>query len=327
MRGIRLATFNLENLDDADEEAALFARRLEIMGPQLARLDADVLCLQEVHGQLVDGRRELRALRRLLAVAGYDDDVAIASTVTTDGDPYAERNLVIVSRLPLSDVDQHRHERAPAPAYRRVTARPADTEAREVTWERPILTATVTLPDGRPLRLLDLHLKSRIPTPIPGQLEGRYTWRSAAGWAEGSFLSAMKRLGQALEARILVDELFDADPQALIAVCGDLNGAADDPEVLALRGDTEDTENPALVGRVLVPAARATADSIRHTLYHHGRGQEFDHVLVSRRLLAAVRRVEIHNELLHDESVAFATDERFPESDHAPVVVTLHVPA
>ncbi len=44
-----------------------------------------------------------------------------------------------------------------------------------------------------------------------------------------------------------------------------------------------------------------------------------DHILVSRALVAHYQGTEIHNELLHDESVAFATDLKCPESDHAPV--------
>jgi exonuclease III len=52
-----------------------------------------------------------------------------------------------------------------------------------------------------------------------------------------------------------------------------------------------------------------------------------DHVLVSRALLAGYRGSEIHNELLHDESLAFATDKLYPESDHAPVVATFELPA
>jgi exonuclease III len=52
-----------------------------------------------------------------------------------------------------------------------------------------------------------------------------------------------------------------------------------------------------------------------------------DHLLVSRSLLASYRTTEIHNELLHDESAAFATDEKFPESDHAPVVAEFVIQA
>ncbi|MFE0351787.1 hypothetical protein [Streptomyces griseoluteus] len=45
-------------------------------------------------------------------------------------------------------------------------------------------------------------------------------------------------------------------------------------------------------------------------------------MLVTRNLLPHYRGSEIHNELLHDKSLAFATDVKYPESDHAPVVAT-----
>ena len=45
-----------------------------------------------------------------------------------------------------------------------------------------------------------------------------------------------------------------------------------------------------------------------------------DHVLITRNLLAGYRGSEIHNEVLHNESAAFAVDRQYPESDHAPVV-------
>ncbi len=47
-----------------------------------------------------------------------------------------------------------------------------------------------------------------------------------------------------------------------------------------------------------------------------------DHMLVTRNLLAYYRGSEIHNEILYDESIAFAVDGKYPESDHAPVVAT-----
>ena len=55
-------------------------------------------------------------------------------------------------------------------------------------------------------------------------------------------------------------------------------------------------------------------------LFHHGRGTMLDHIMVSRALLVNYRSTEIHNELLHDESLAFRTDIKYPESDHAPVI-------
>lgn len=55
-------------------------------------------------------------------------------------------------------------------------------------------------------------------------------------------------------------------------------------------------------------------------LFHQGRGQMLDHLLITRNLLPDHRGSEIRNEVLHDESAAFATDLKYRESDHAPVV-------
>lgn len=40
-----------------------------------------------------------------------------------------------------------------------------------------------------------------------------------------------------------------------------------------------------------------------------------DHLFVSRGMLARYNGAKIHNELLHDESIAFSADKKFPESD------------
>lgn len=45
----RIATFNLENLDDGVNVSPALAERIQIMRPQLERINADILCLQEVH--------------------------------------------------------------------------------------------------------------------------------------------------------------------------------------------------------------------------------------------------------------------------------------
>ena len=49
---IRIATFNLENFDDdvnAGPNDPTLQQRIAAMRPQLVRIRADVLCLQEVH--------------------------------------------------------------------------------------------------------------------------------------------------------------------------------------------------------------------------------------------------------------------------------------
>ena len=68
---MRVATFNIENLDETTR-APLLADRIAVLRPQLQRLRADVLCLQEVHGQeRPNQKRALLALDLLLSGTPY----------------------------------------------------------------------------------------------------------------------------------------------------------------------------------------------------------------------------------------------------------------
>jgi endonuclease/exonuclease/phosphatase family metal-dependent hydrolase len=324
---LRIATFNLENLDDRPEHAPTLQERIAIMRPQLERLKADIVCLQEVNGQEQNGQpRRLLALGQLLAGTSYANYHQASTTIQGGVDVYDERNLVILSRFQIIEHHQYKHDYALAPLYRKVTSIPAEDQAKKVTWERPLLYARINLGLARPLHVINLHLKSKRPSNVEGQKLDAYTWRSASGWAEGFFLSAMRRVGQALEARILIDQLFDTDEQALIVACGDMNAESDEVPVEALRGDVENTSNAALATRVMVPCERTIAGPARFSLLHQGTPRMIDHLLVSRGLLAFYAGSEIHNEILHDESVAFATDIKYPESDHAPVIAEFHIP-
>lgn len=333
METLRLATFNLENLD-TEWDGIELADRLPVLRPQLERVAADVLCLQEVHAQepTEDGPHELLALETLVKGTRYET-YHVATTRTTHGDPYALRNLVVLSRFPILDVEQVRQDLepgAPKPRYGKVTADPPE-EAKVVGWERPILHVTLDIGHGS-LHVLNLHLKSKRPSDVEGQQHStkEWIWLSAAGWAEGYFLSSIKRVGQALETRQLVDRIFDeadaAGETPYIAVCGDFNADIDSVPVRAIRGPMEETSNPDLGSRVMVPCELSVPESSRYSLIHHGRGQMIDHVLVSRPLLAFYNGAEVHNEVLPDESARFHTDRLFPESDHAPVVATFELP-
>lgn len=324
---IRIATFNVENLDDKPGQTPKLDERIALMRPQLIRLNADILCLQEVHGQETTGQpRRLLALNKLLENTPYESYNQI-STKTADGTQvYDERNLVVISRFEISEHSQYNQNHIKAPFYQKVTSVPAENEAKRVTWERPVLLVKVTLPNNKTLHVINLHLKSRIPVNIDGQKVDTYTWKTASGWAEGYFLASMKRVGQALETRVLVDKIFDGDEHAFVVVCGDFNSTSDNVPVQAIRGDVENTGNGALSSRVLVPCENTVPESSRYSLLHLGKGEMLDHFLVSRSLLAYYKNTEIHNEILHDESIAFATDKKYPESDHAPVIAEFNIP-
>lgn len=317
---LRIATFNLENLDDKAGAKPTLTERIALMRPQLLRLNADILCLQEVNGQKEQGVTTLRALDKLLAATPYATYQRACTQTEGTQQPFELRNLVILSRFEILERKQYRNTFVPPLLYRQVTAVPPETTAAEVTWDRPLLHVQVRLDSQRTLHVVNAHLKSKLPSEIRGQKVDQFTWKSAAAWAEGSFISSIKRLGQALEVRRLVDTLFDADENALVTLCGDFNADYDEVTIEAIRGDVENHGNAKLAKRVIVPCERSVPEPARYSLFHHGRGVMLDHILASRSLLPFYRHTEIHNEILHDESVAFGTDQQFPESDHAPVV-------
>ena len=318
---LRIATFNLENWDDKPGQLPTLAERIAVVRPMIERANAEVLCLQEVNGQEQPGQpRALLAVEQLIQGTRYASYHFATTRLVSGVDVYDERNLVILSQFPILQSFQFKHDFAPAPQYRKITATPAETQAKDVEWERPALYAKIDVAPNFALHVVNVHLKSRLPSSIAGQQINEFTWRTISGYAEGFFLSAVKRVGQALEVRMFLETLFDQDPNALIVICGDFNADLDEVPLQAIRGDIEDTGNGALAGRVMVPCERTVPESSRFTLYHHGRPSMLDHVLFSRPMLKHYRSTEIHNELLHDESTAFALDTKFPESDHAPVV-------
>lgn len=323
---IRIATFNLENLHSGPNLEPSLDIRAEVLRPQLERLRADVLCLQEIHSQkTLSGERTLSALLQLIKDTPYEGYTMSVTRKLDDNELYSQRNLVVLSKFPILETNQYIHHFTAPPQYRPVTSVPAKTEAEDITWERPIQHVKIQLPNQTLLDVINLHLKSKNPTAIPGQLENFYTWKTASGWAEGFFLSSVRRVGQALETRVLVDTLFDENPNAQIVVAGDFNADSHEVPVEAILGRTEHTGNGALAGRELIPCEKTIPETARYTLYHQGHKDMLDHLLISKSLLSSYRGSEIHNENLADESIAFATDTKFPQSDHAPVVAEFEI--
>ena len=140
----------------------------------------------------------------------------------------------------------------------------------------------------------------------------------------------MKRVGQALQLRCKIDEIFTHAEAVgiypLIAIAGDLNADFNSVPVNASRGPVEETGNPELAERVMVPCEMTVPEPSRYSLLYLGQGQMIDHVLASRALMTFYRGTEIHNEFLPDESGAFRSDVKFPESDHAPIVAEFVLP-
>jgi len=245
-------------------------------------------------------------------------------STTLKGKPDVERfrNLVTIVRPGYSFLEAREvlHEFAPPPQYNLVTDANTD-EVRDIKWDRPMLYCRVQAGDEE-LHVINVHYKSKRPTPISGQGPKNFMWATPAGWAEGFFLSSMKRVGAALETRIFVDKLLSDNIDAKIIILGDFNAEIYEVPMMTLRGEVADTGNPAHNALTLYPCEESVPKDARFTLYHHGRRNMLDHVLVSRAMITRYEGTEIHNEIVRDESIAFASDTKFPSSDHAPVVAS-----
>lgn len=313
---MRIATFNLESLD------APVAPRARLLRPALERLEADILCLQEVNGQKVGGRRSLAALDELIAgtpYAGFHRAVTHAAS----GAPADRHNLVTLSRWPIAASRQVRHDLLAPPSMAHATAEPPDPTPAEIRFERPLLVTEIA-PGARAERLtvVNVHLRAPLASTIPGGKLAPFAWRSVAAWAEGFFHSGVKRTGQALELRLLVDALFDAAPDPLVLVAGDFNAEDHETPVRLVAGAPEDTGNPELAARALVVLDRAIERSRRYSVLHHGRPQMLDHMLASHRLLGRFRGIEVQNEALGDEAVAWGKGVGAAGSYHAALVAS-----
>ncbi|MEN8236570.1 MAG: endonuclease/exonuclease/phosphatase family protein [Pseudomonadota bacterium] len=319
----RVATFNMESLDEGPGVSPPLEERLSILRPQLERLDADILCMQEVNARRPSRHtpRTLQVLDTLLAGTPYQDYHRAASHTPMGSAPLDRHNLVILSKFPITQHQQYWNDLLPSFSYPMVTATPNSKHIKNIEWDRPLLYAQIDTGSGHTLHVINLHLRAPLAVPIDGQKDSDGIWKTIAGWSEGYFLAAMKRSGQAVETRLLIEKIFATDPQAQLMVCGDFNATEHEVPTRILRGGESDTNNSRLSQYTLVPLERSLPQAQRFSVIHHGRKQMLDHFLVSRHLLGYYHHMEIHNESLIDELVAYRAMENPAESYHAPMVV------
>ena len=298
---MRVATFNIESLDVGPKAHVDIETRVAVLRPVLERLAADVVCLQEVNGQRVAGQKErqLVALDRVLAGTRYQNYAR--ATASPGGVDIADvHNLVTLSRFPFVRQRAVLHDYVP-PLGPLLVAKGA--EPQKVRFDRPLLLTEIEVPGAPSLAIVNAHLRAPLASPVAGQKSGPFAWRSVGGWAEGFLLSALKRDAQALELRLLLEELLQADPCCLIAVA---------PE--------EDLGTNALAANSLVVLDRGIPADRRWSILHHGRPQMVDHILASRALYGRFRAMEVHNEWLGDEALGCGKALHSAASYHAPVV-------
>jgi endonuclease/exonuclease/phosphatase family metal-dependent hydrolase len=317
---MRIASFNLEDFGSARKRGAAFEQRAAVLRPQLERLKADVLCLQEVNAAKIGNARRAVDLERLVEGTSYAQHTLTVSPGPVGGGPADVHNLAVLSRLPILEEYSVRHSFVEPLRFVSHSADPNKRDATVLTWDRPLQHLVFALPSGRHLHLCNVHLRAPLAIAIQGQKSGPFAWKSVSGWAEGFFGAAVKRAGQALELRLVVEQIFDIEADAFVAVCGDFNAQDHDTALRLACAGEDDTGSGHLAGRVLTPVERTLPGDRRFTVLHHGRPEMLDHILASRALFGHLAGFEIHNEMLEDELVAHDRIDRPPESLHAPIV-------
>jgi endonuclease/exonuclease/phosphatase family metal-dependent hydrolase len=321
---MRLATFNIENLDLEPDAGMPLEARIGVLRPILERIAADILCLQEVNGQHVPGipERRLVALEQLLDGTRYAGFARAATTGPSGQGAASVHNLVILSRYPIREEHEVRHRLVEPLRHHYLTGLAKGGGPQEIPFDRPLLVAVVELPGGRRLDVVNLHLRASRASAVPGEKLTSEQWRSARGWAEGCFLSAFKRTAQALELRLLVDERLDEDPERLIAVAGDFNAEDHETPLRLLAAAPEETGNAGLAARSLLVLDRAIPVERRWSVRHRDRREMLDHIVASRALARHLRTVEVLNETVAD-AASGAAQAGIAGSSHAPVVAEL----
>ncbi len=302
----RIATFNLENLDWTAADERAFERRIAVLRPLLMDLRADVLCLQEIAGRKSEkhGPRRLIALERLLDETPYSAFFRASSTRPGTDAPADVHNLAILSRWRFVTTRQFHHDLV---GKWRWSPLGEESDDIEIAFDRPLLYAAIDAPGAGPLHLINLHLRAPRPVPLPG---GSGSSRKRV---EGLFLAAQKRERQALEARLCVENLFDANERAAIALCGDLNVDEHDAASTILEANFNGGV------RALEPLETRVPLNRRYSVLHGGEPRLIDHILASASLAGRCVSVDIFNAGLPDE--AYAQDP-IEGSLHAPVVAT-----
>ena len=276
--------------------------------------------MQEVNAQKERGRgtRSLLALQELIRGTQYEE-FNLASTTGPAG--FADvHNVVTLSRYPIISQRQIHHDYVGAPLLSGLPNR-----LEPAKFDRPLLVADLQLPIGKVLTVINLHLRAPLASLVPGEKVGAFTWRSVGGWAQGFYASALKQAAQALEARLLIEALFNEDEARLLAVAGDFNCEDHAAAIRLVQAAEEDVGSGEVADRGLVVLDRCVPADRRWSVLHAGRAAMLDHILVSQALYGYFRGLDVYNEMLADEAVGYGKSITSAGSYHAPVVAEFDI--
>jgi endonuclease/exonuclease/phosphatase family metal-dependent hydrolase len=271
-RGIVFCTYNLKNYVGEDQAAADGNRAKPKTEKEIAAM---VAILSEIHPDILGvcemgSEKMLADLKDRLAKAGVEFP---HQEYVKGGDP--DRHVALLSRFPI--VERH--------SQTRVTFR---LNGAEQEMKRGILDATVQVTPAYQLRLVGVHLKSKLPTP------------------DGE---ALVRRHEAEKLRQHLDAIFQATPEANVICYGDFNDTKNEPmfqEVTGVKG------TPGYMADLW--AKDSVGDRWTHYWKFADQYSRIDYLFASKGAWPEVRR---------DTATVYRSPQWDDASDHRPVYVTI----
>lgn len=302
LRQVRIATINVENLFAADPRVTDHARAI------VERLDSPLIValeeIQDASGPTNNGVTD-----------GTPTGAALVAAITTLGGPAYQ--YIEIAPVDGQDGGQPGGNIRQAFLYRApVTLKPG-VIGDALTPIQVLADGTLDLSLGRIDPTNPVFSNSRKPLVATFRLHSREVvvianhWNSKGGdqplmgrFQPPTLTSEVQRLGQAQVVAGFVDQLLDRDPQALVAVVGDLNDFAWSAPVQKL------------VAAGMKPLDDLLPAAARYSYVFQGNSQTLDHLLASPAFTSLAPAIDI----VHSNS-EFASQ----ISDHDPSIMRLTV--
>ena len=349
MTNFKVMSWNVENLFQPGDEvsegkampASLYTAKLEYLAKVVSEVSPDVLALQELGGDDNAVGRSLADLSERLgndyphtAISSYPDGRSIRVAFLSKLPLMAHRDIVNFAEGELSAVASW----ASKPFVTRLG--------------RGALLIQVEPASGIRIRLVTLHLKSKLITYLPKDGKTRFSPSDENERAIGAGLALLRRTAEAAAVRIALNDLMLADEGIHTVVLGDLNdvpkaatsqllvGPEEKDVTSEDRGDAARLHNlmAALPGRGGMENDRwFLPEGERFTRIYQGQGELIDHIYVSKGLLGESAELKTDRWRLQEvrslvggiqgESVGNDVGERVGKErpDHAPIYASFEL--
>lgn len=282
-----------------------YERKVGWLGAQFARLNADVIGVQEVWDEAA-----LKAAVGRSGLHGLDVRVPGAEA-GAQGTP----RVGLVSRLPIEQVES-------VADFSEGLAVDVPEIGRHARFERPVLRAMLRLPHGGRLHVLVAHLKSKRPKYLQ-DAQGRSAEDSSdpGVTARATLRSLLMRAAEAAALRAIVVQITHRTHEPLVLL-GDLNDgphSVTSQMIAATQAVAWDrgARDVALFHAWDVQTEPLKRD-VAYSHIHQGWPELLDQIWLSEEFVAAsrhaigdVKRVEVFNDHLHESRERWRSDHGF----------------